>query len=288
VTWWTPSRATEPDSPARPIHTAHPTAHPTVHRHGTATDLARTTEQLRAAGCVAAAEEAAELLEATRGDGKRLAALVARRCSGEPLAWLVGSVRFCGETVLVRPGVYVPRWQSESLVLEAAGRLPERGAAVDLCTGAGAIALVLGRRRPLARVVASEIDPLAAACARTNGVEVYEGDLAAGLPPTLAGRVDVVTAVVPYVPTGELHLLPRDVTAFEPRGALDGGEDGTTFLVRAVGESTALLRAGGSLLLELGGDQVDLLAPVLADNGYHDTRLLVDGDGDLRALACRR
>jgi release factor glutamine methyltransferase len=255
---------------------------------GTGTDLALTAERLRSAGCIAAEEEAGELVDAAGGDRERLRRIVARRCSGEPLAWLVGSVRFCGETVLVRPGVYVPRWQSEPLALEAAARLPEHGLAVDLCTGAGAIALVLARRRPMARVVASEIDPPATACARANGIEVYEGDMATSLPGTFAGRADVVTAVVPYVPTGQLRWLPRDVLAFEPRGALDGGEDGTRFLVPAVTAAAHLLHAGGSLLLELGGDQVDLLAPVLAENGYHDTELLVDADGDLRGVCCRR
>ncbi|HVC70605.1 MAG TPA: methyltransferase [Acidimicrobiales bacterium] len=250
--------------------------------------LETTTAELRAAGCVAAAEEAAELMEAAGGDPGRLRALVARRCSGEPLAWLTGSVRFGGETVLVHRGVYVPRWQSEPLAFEAAARLPEDGLAADLCTGAGAVAVVLARRRPRARVVATEIDPVAVACARSNGVEVYEGDMAAGLPDEFRGRIDVVTAVVPYVPRSELRLLPRDVTAYEPLAALDGGEDGTDLLVRAVGESAVLLRPGGSLLLELGGDEAELLQPVLESHHYTKVEFLLDEDGDLRALACQR
>ncbi len=255
---------------------------------GVKEDLEVTVATLREAGCVAAEEEAAELIEAAAGDRGRLRALIDRRSAGEPLAWLIGSVQFCGETVVVHPGVYVPRWQSEPLALEALARLPEEGLAVDLCTGSGAIAVVLGRRRPSARVVATEIDHLAAACARANGVEVYEGDMAAGLPDELRGQVDVVASVVPYVPTGELHLLPRDVLAFEPRHALDGGEAGTRFLFQAAIEAAALLRAGGSLLLELGGDEASLLRPVLAENGYRDVELLVDDDGDVRALTCRR
>jgi len=236
---------------------------------------------------VAAEDEAAELIDAADGDEGRLSELVLRRCTGEPLAWLVGSVRFCGETVLVSPGVYVPRWQSEPLALEAVRRLTRDGLAVDLCTGSGAIAVVLGRRRPQARVVATEIDPVAAACARSNGVDVHLGDMASGLPPTLAGEADVVTAVVPYVPTGELRLLPRDVVAHEPLGALDGGEDGTDLLVRAVQTSALLLRRDGSLLVELGGDEAERLGPVLEANDFHDIELLEDGDGDLRGLVGR-
>jgi len=250
-------------------------------------DLERTAARLTAAGCVAAEEEAAELVDVAGRDRDRLAELVARRCSGEPLAWLTGTVHFCGETVLVHPGVYVPRWQSEPLALEAAARLPECGVGVDLCTGSGAVAVVFARRRPGARVVATEIDPVALRCARANGIEVFEGDMAANLPVELTGRVDVVTAVVPYVPTADLLLLPRDVTAYEPRGALDGGTDGTLFLVRAAREAAPLLRPGGSLLLELGGEEAELLGPTLSENGYGDVELLMDEDHDVRALVCR-
>ena len=253
-------------------------------------DLDMTAAQLCEAGCVAAREEAAALVEAAGGDVARLRKLVARRRSGEPLAWLTGAVRFCGETVLVCPGVFVPRRQSERLALEAVARLPEHGLAVDLCTGTWKPLLVAqpDLTAPLARVVASEIDPLAAACARTNGVEVFEGDMAASLPLGLLEQADVVTAVVPYVPTGELRFLARDVLAYEPRRALDGGEAGTIFLARAALEAAPLLRPGGSLLLELGGEEADLLEPLLAANGYREVKLVTDEEGDLRALFCRR
>ncbi|MGZ4784958.1 MAG: N5-glutamine methyltransferase family protein [Acidimicrobiales bacterium] len=254
---------------------------------GIDTELETTIDALRAAGCIAAEDEAALLVEAAAGDRARLRDLVERRRTGEPLAWLVGSVRFCGETVRVHPGVYVPRWQSEPLSVEAAARLPERGLAVDLCTGAGAIAVVRRHRRPGARVVATDIDPVAVACARANGVEVLEGDLAAPLPGSLLGRADVVTAVVPYVPTDQLRLLPRDVVAHEPRHALDGGEDGTALLVRAAHQATRLLHPGGSLLLELGGDQATQLEPVLVAAGYGEIEERTDDDGDLRAIVAR-
>jgi release factor glutamine methyltransferase len=251
-------------------------------------DLGRVVTALQKAGCIAAREEAIGLLAAARGEQLGLSELVARRCAGEPLAWLLGSTRFCGQRVVVCPGVYVPRPQSEPLVHEALTRLPKRGLAVDLCTGSGAIALVLRRARPEARVLATEIDPLAAACARRNGVAVYVGDMGAALPEEIRGQVDVVTAVVPYVPSDELPLLARDVVAHEPRRALDGGVDGTDLLRRAVLESVWLLRPGGSLLLELGGHEADLLWPLLTKNGYSDVRRLLDEEGDLRGLVCRR
>ena len=251
-------------------------------------ELPRLAAELARCGCVAPREEALELLAASSGDAAALRELVRRRCTGEPLAWLVGSVGFCGHRLVVCPGVYVPRVQSEPLVREAIARLPRRGLAVDLCTGGGAVAAVLARERPEARVLATEIDPVAAGCARANGVDVYVGDMAEPLPDELRGLVDVVTAVVPYVPTGELRLLARDVLAFEPRRALDGGADGAALLGRAVVEAAGLLRHGGSLLLELGADQGDLLRPLLARIGYYDVRIILDDEGDPRGLAARR
>jgi release factor glutamine methyltransferase len=112
--------------------------------------------------------------------------------------------------------------------------------------------------------------------------------MTAPLPEEIRGQVDVATAVVPYVPTAELRLLPRDVVAYEPRGALDGGADGTCLLARAVAESAGLLRPGGSLLLELGGREARLLEPILAQDGYEDVQLLYDHEEDLRGLVCRR
>src|SRR5207302_1592771 len=101
-------------------------------------------------------------------------------------------------------------------------------------TGSGAIARVLTTARPGARVVASDLDARAVACALTNGVEVYAGDLFGPLPQTLEGRVDVVVGVVPYVPTRELPLLQRDTFTFETPLSYDGGPDGAGILRRVL------------------------------------------------------
>jgi len=235
---------------------------------------------------VAPDEEADELVAAAP-DADALAAMLARRVSGEPLAWITGTTTFCGHTVGVRPGVYVPRWQSEVLARSACDLLPGRGTAVDLCTGAGAVALVLQAGRPGARVVATESDPVAAACARSNGVDVRIGDLDAPLPDDLAGRVDVLCGVLPYVPRDALHLLPRDVVAHEPRTALDGGEGGLDLITRAVTASTRWVAPGGWLLLEAGGGQFPAVRDLFARAGYERIRVLEDGDGDPRAVCGR-
>ena len=244
--------------------------------------------RLAASGCVAAAEEAAELLAASGDDPAGLEVLVSRRESGEPLAWVVGSVTFCDIRVKVRGGVYVPRRQTEPLARRAAALLPDGGIAVDLCTGAGAIACVVRATSPSATVLATDADPAAVACARANGVDALLGDLDEPLPPALLGGVDVMTAVVPYVPTDELHFLPRDVVAYEPGQALDGGEGGLRVLSSVVERSTRWLRPGGWLLLELGGDQAAAVAEEMTAAGFVDIAVLSDEDGDDRAIEGRR
>jgi len=239
---------------------------------------------LGGAGFVAAPEEADELLARARGNDVLLSALVERRLTGEPLAWIVGSVSFCGLDVRVDPGVYVPRRQSEPLARRAVERLPGDGVAIDLCTGSGAIAKLLMAERPGARVVASDVDARAVACAAANGVDVYRGDLFAPFPRELEGSADVVVGVVPYVPTLELPLLQRDTLTFETPLAYDGGDDGAGILRRALNDGRRWLRPGGALLLELGGGQADLLAADLARLGYTGVTVLVDDEGDVRGI----
>ena len=249
-----------------------------------ADDLASLTALLSREGFIAAEDEARELLTSAAGDAEVLDALVARRLTGEPLAWITGSVSFCGLEIRVDPGVYVPRWQSEELAIRAVERLPATGVAIDLCTGSGAIAATLKARRPDAHIAASDIDPRAVACATSNGVDASHGDLFVPLPQALEGRVDVVVAVVPYVPTPALPMLQRDTFTFESPLSYDGGDDGTDILRRVVVESPGFLRSGGALLLELGGEQHHALADDLARLGYADVVVLVDEDGDVRGV----
>lgn len=248
---------------------------------------AAVAERLARAGCVAASEEADELIDAADGDAPTLWRLVERREAGEPLAWVTGWTLFLGLQIRVEPGVFVPRPQTEALALRALDLLPETGAAAELCTGSGAVAAYLGHERPAARVVASDLDPAACRCAARNGVEVYQGDLTDPLPAALRGRLDLVVAVVPYVPTGALEFLPRDARDHEPLLALDGGPDGTRVLERAVAAASAWLRPGGSLLVELGAGQDRLLSAALERAGFVEPVSHQDEDGDLRALEAR-
>jgi release factor glutamine methyltransferase len=246
-------------------------------------ELAPVIRALEAAGCVAPVDEAYELLRASRDGSGALGDLVQRRVHGEPLAWITGSMMFCGVRVRVHRGVFVPRRHTEALARRAASLLPERGLALDLCTGSGAVAAVLRAARPTAEVIGVDIDPTAVACARQNGIRALLGSFDEPLPESLRGRVDVMTAVVPYVPTEALHLLPRDVLANEPRHTLDGGRCGTSSLLRAAEVAGRILRPGGSVLLEIGAHQAVTVATALQREGIGDIRIHRD-DGQDRAI----
>jgi release factor glutamine methyltransferase len=163
--------------------------------------------------------------------------------------------------------------------------LPDHGRAADLCTGAGAIAAHLLAEVPTASVTGVDLDPQAVACATSNGVRAVVGDVDEPLGPT--GSFDVVTAVPPYVPTDELRLLSADVQRYEPRAALDGGADGLDVARRVVSAAARLLAPGGWLLIELGGDQDEVLAPASAASGFGNAESWRDEDGDLRGLAAQ-
>jgi release factor glutamine methyltransferase len=248
----------------------------------------RILRALAEAGFVAPDAEADALLEASSEGVGSIEELVARRLRGEPLAWITGSVRFCGVRVRIDPGVFVPRPHTESLARRAVELLPPAGIAVDLCTGSGAVAVILRSARPGATVVATDVAPVAVECARRNGVDALLGDLDQPLPPSLRGHVDVVTAVVPYVPSEEIHLLPSDVLAHEPRLALDGGPAGMRLLLRAAEAAARWLRPEGSVLLELGGDQARAMRVALAALGLSEIRVHRDDDGRDRAIEARR
>jgi release factor glutamine methyltransferase len=240
--------------------------------------------RLEAAGCVAADEEAADYV-ALAPDDATLEAWLRRREAGEPSAWITGTMLFCGRPLRVDRGVFVPRDQTEELARRAEALLPDGGRALDLCTGAGAVAAHLRAVRPGAILIGTDVDHRAAANAGRNGVPAVVSDLDAALRP--ATTFDVVTAVAPYVPTGDLHLLPVDVQRHEPGVALDGGADGLDVVRRVVAVARRRLRPGGWLLVEIGGTQDEALTPDLRRAGFADVTTWRDEDGDLRGLAAR-
>lgn len=245
-------------------------------------------DALARGGFLAPKAEADALLEASSVGAGPIEELIARRLRGEPLAWITGSVRFCGVPIRVQRGVFVPRPHTEALARRSVSLLPDDGIAVDYCIGCGAVAAALRAAHPRATVVATDADPAAVACARANGVRALLGDLDEPLPRSLRGSVDVITAVVPYVPTDELHLLPRDVLANEPRSALDGGPRGTALSRRAAEAAARWLASTGTFLLEADGHQAAELAMTLDDVGLSKIRVHRDEEGQDRAIEARR
>ena len=242
--------------------------------------------RLRDAGCVFAEDEARLLISAARTpDG--LAAMVDRRAAGQPLEHVLGWAEFCGLRIAVDPGVFIPRRRTEFLVRQAtalarratapagpapgAAAQPRAAVVVDLCCGSGAVGAALAAALGRVELHAADIDPAAVRCARRNiaaaGGRVYQGDLYGPLPARLRGRVDILAANVPYVPTGAVGLLPPEARVHEPRVALDGGADGLDVLRRVTAAAPRWLAPGGHLLVETSERQAPQAVEIFARNG---------------------
>ena len=236
--------------------------------------------RLRAAGCVFAEEEALLLADAA-ATSTELAALVDRRVAGFPLEHVLGWVEFCGLRIAVDPGVFVPRRRSEVLVREAVSFARPGMVVVDLCCGSGALGVALASVVAPVELHAADLDPLAVACARRNvgaiGGQVHAGDLFDALPPELRGRIDVLLANVPYVPSGRIAAMPREAREHEPRPALDGGADGLDIARRVVAGAPDWLGRGGSLLFETGAGQVSAALELVVASGLR-ARVVTDDE----------
>ncbi|GAB3459774.1 putative protein N(5)-glutamine methyltransferase [Streptomonospora sediminis] len=235
------------------------------------------------------------MLVSAAHDPGEFGALVERRAGGLPLEHVVGWAEFRGLRIAVDPGVFVPRRRTESLVELAAGLAPERPLVVDLCCGSGALGAALAAVRPGAELHAADADPAAAACARRNVVDactaiagrVYEGDLYDALPRRLRGRVDVLLANVPYVPTGEIGLLPGEARDHEARMALDGGADGLETLRRVSAGAADWLAPGGCLLFETSERQASAAVAIAAGDGLL-ARVSVDDEAEATVVVAHR
>ncbi|MEU3980796.1 putative protein N(5)-glutamine methyltransferase [Streptomyces sp. NPDC026672] len=208
---------------------------------------------LRAAGCVFAEDEAELILAAARTPAE-LAAMVDRRVSGLPLEQVLGQAEFHGLRIAVEPGVFVPRRRTEFLVDQALAQAPDASVVVDLCCGSGAVGAALAAALGPVELHAADVDPVAVRCARRNlapfGGRAHTGDLFDALPAELRGRVGILAANVPYVPSDEIALLPAEARDHEPLTALDGGPDGLDVLRRVAAAAPDWLAPGGCLLVE--------------------------------------
>ncbi len=225
-------------------------------------DRSAVVAALRAAGCVFAEDEARLLLTAAASPGE-LATVVSRRVGGEPLEQVLGWADFRGLRIVVEPGVFVPRQRTGFLVSQALAVTRPGAVVLDLCCGSGAIGAALVDAVDGIELHAVDVDPAAVRCARRNVAgHVHEGDLYAPLPADLRGRVDVLVANAPYVPTAAIATMPPEARDHEHPVALDGGADGLDVQRRVVAGARDWLAPGGHLLIETGAHQAAATATV--------------------------
>ncbi|MDZ4169790.1 MAG: peptide chain release factor N(5)-glutamine methyltransferase [Coriobacteriia bacterium] len=221
---------------------------------------------------------------------------VRRRAAGEPLQYVTGEVAFRHIVVRVRPGVLIPRPETEILVGEVLAYLEgaDESVVVDLCTGSGCIALSVAHEHPGVTVHATDLSPLGVEVAAQNAqrlglsdrVLISEGDLFAGVEVALKGRVDVVVSNPPYIPSDDVVKLPAEVAGFEPHLALDGGPDGLAIFRRILSDAREWLVPGGLLAVELDERTVKTAAEE-ALQWYEHVRSVRDLTGRDRVLLAR-
>jgi release factor glutamine methyltransferase len=231
--------------------------------------------------------------------------LVHRRAQRFPLQHLTGTAPFRRLDLLVGPGVFVPRAETEltaGIAVEAATELADAGEqplVVDLCTGSGAIALAVADEVPQARVVAVELDPAAVDWARRNverhelsaRVEIRTGDAAradSAVLADLAGEADIVTANPPYIPPDAEPTEP-EVRDHDPAIALyGGGDDGLATIRVVIIAAAGLLRPGGLFVMEHGDQQGRATRELMTGPDWHQVTTHQDLAGRDRALVARR
>lgn len=202
--------------------------------------------------------------------------LIQRRRRAEPIAYILGFREFYGLRFRVSPSVLVPRPDTETLVTTALRRTAHRdlfGAALDLCTGSGCVAVAFAKQRPTWLVYGGDISSDAVAVARDNAhrlgaifnVCFRKSDLLSAFNKQ---RFSLITANPPYIPSSDIPQLQADVRDFEPRLALDGGADGLDFVHRLLKAAPAQLAPGGVLAIEIGHDQAPRVAALFARAGF--------------------
>ena len=228
--------------------------------------------------------------------------LVRRRAAGEPLQHLLGEVEFYGRPFKVRPGVFIPRPETELLVETAVSLLRDERkslvapTALEIGCGTGVVGVTLALELPRLRVWCSDVSPEAVALTRRNArllgadarLTAAVGELDAPFPRELRGRVDLLVSNPPYVRSGEIPGLQPEVRDHDPRAALDGGEDGLRFYRAIASRLGRWLRPGGAVAVEIGADQGDAVREILAAAGIRDPQVRRDYNDLPRIVSGRR
>lgn len=228
----------------------------------------------------------------------RVEELAQRRLSGEPAAYVIGSWGFCGLDLTVDANVLIPRSDTETLVetaLKLSGKTDSELRILDLCTGSGCIGVALAHFLPKSRVVLADVSPQALRVARENvqrcGLDAraacVEAD-ALTLPSQYLGSFDLIVSNPPYIPAREIAELDRSVRDYEPRLALDGGDDGLKFYRAILGGWKGLLRQSGWMLFEVGETQADEVEKLMRLAGLRSLGRAKDAAGYDRVVYGRQ
>jgi release factor glutamine methyltransferase len=219
--------------------------------------------------------------------------LVKRRRAREPVAYIVGQREFYGRTFRVDSRVLIPRPDTESLVevaLDRTRHLSLSMRALDLCTGSGCVAITLARERPTAQVMGADVSAPALGVARDNALRMGAYNVAFILSDLFADiaqdlRFDVITANPPYVRASDVARLEPEIRDYEPRTALEGGEDGMVFMRQIVPQAVDHLDEGGVLAVEVGAGQAGAVSELFAEAGFLDVRTRSDYGGVPRVVS---
>jgi release factor glutamine methyltransferase len=213
--------------------------------------------------------------------------LVRRRAGGEPVAYLTGRKNFMGMEFAVSPDVLIPRPETELLAEEAIKCcLGKKARLLDVGAGSGALALSVLQNCPDASAVALDISKAALALAKINAekfslagrIEFVNSDAWDFFQRAGADKFDLIISNPPYIPSGEIAALPREVQK-EPLLALDGGRDGLSFYRLILGRGKNLLAPGGRIFLEIGAAQSEAISAMARQGGFASCETIKDYAG---------
>ena len=205
--------------------------------------------------------------EITDAQKNALSAFVTRRAAGEPVAYLIGEKEFMGLSFSVGEGVLIPRPDTETLVEWALSRYEGKAPRIlDICTGSGCIAVSMAHFLPRASVTAYDLSPAALLFAEKNAqqnhvhLSLVQNDI---LTEPISGTFDLILSNPPYISSNAVDSLMPEVKDFEPRLALEGGEDGLLFYPVIAKKAYAALSPGGHLAVEIGFDQGEAVCEIM-------------------------
>jgi len=216
--------------------------------------------------------------------------LVTERGTRRPLQHITGQQEFMGLDFIVNDKVLVPRQDTETLVEEALKHCQPGQQILDMCTGSGCIIISLMVHCHGMTGVASDISKSALEVAKENAsrhqvlIDFKDGDLF----DNIDGKYDMIVTNPPYIPTDEIIKLEREVRVFDPRGALDGKEDGLYFYRKLVIESLGFLKSKGWLIMEIGYDQGAAVSELMNNAGYSDIKVIKDIAGLERVVSGKK